>query len=99
MKMAPTHPNKSLNLYRRNGRTVMALRWTRPDKAHMDWPFIENANNFIIDYHIVHAVVCVYLIAYRAGHVWGLDGWVEKLSFWSSVLRPRARKRRPCAPQ
>jgi hypothetical protein len=26
-------------------------------------------------------VVCVYLIVYRAGHVWGLDGWVEKLSF------------------
>ena len=33
----------------------------------MDWPFIENANNFIIDYHIVYAVLCVYLIVYRAG--------------------------------
>jgi hypothetical protein len=29
----------------------------------MDWPFIENTNNFIVDYHIVYAVVCVYLIA------------------------------------
>ena len=26
-------------------------------------------------------MLCVYLIVYRAGHVWGLDGWVEKLSF------------------
>ena len=39
------------------------------------------AHNFIIDYHIVYATVCVYLIAKRAGHVWGLDGWMEKLSF------------------
>ena len=59
------------------GVALLLMYWT----AHMDWPFIENTNNFIIDYHIVYAVVCIYLIAYRAGHVWGLDGWVEKLSF------------------
>ena len=59
------------------GVILMIIYWF----AHMDWPFIENTNNFIVDYHIVYAVVCVYLIAYRAGHVWGLDGWVEKLSF------------------
>jgi len=59
------------------GVALLVMYWT----AHMDWPFIENANNFIIDYHIVYAVVCIYLIVYRAGHVWGLDGWVEKLSF------------------
>jgi len=23
----------------------------------------------------------IYLIVYRAGHVWGLDAWAEKLSF------------------
>jgi thiosulfate dehydrogenase (quinone) large subunit len=56
---------------------LLLMYWT----AHMDWPFIENRNNFIIDYHIVYATVCVYLIAKRAGHVWGLDGWIEKLSF------------------
>jgi thiosulfate dehydrogenase (quinone) large subunit len=59
------------------GVALLVMYWT----AHMDWPFIENANNFIIDYHIVYAVLCVYLIVYRAGHVWGLDGWAEKLSF------------------
>jgi thiosulfate dehydrogenase [quinone] large subunit len=59
------------------GVALMVMYWT----AHMDWPFIENTNNFIIDYHIVYAVLCVYLIVYRAGHVWGLDGWLEKLSF------------------
>jgi thiosulfate dehydrogenase [quinone] large subunit len=56
---------------------LLLLYWT----AHMDWPFIENHNNFIIDYHIVYAVVCLHLIKMRAGHVWGLDGWAEKLSF------------------
>jgi len=47
--------------------------------AHMDWPFIENKNNFIVDYHVVYSVVLIYLIVKHAGHVWGLDGWVAKL--------------------
>lgn len=47
--------------------------------AHMDWPFIENKNNFIIDYHVVYSVVLIYLIVKHAGHVWGLDGWVARL--------------------
>jgi thiosulfate dehydrogenase [quinone] large subunit len=65
---------------------LLLMYWT----AHMDWPFIENRNNFIIDYHIVYAVVCIYLIKMRAGHVWGLDAWAEKLSFVQqhASLRP-----------
>jgi thiosulfate dehydrogenase [quinone] large subunit len=54
---------------------LMLLYWT----AHMDFPYIENVNNFLIDYHIVFAGVLVYLIVKRAGHVWGLDGWIEDL--------------------
>ena len=49
--------------------------------AHMDWPFIENTNNLIVDYHLVYAGVLVYLIVKRAGHVWGLDAWAENLQF------------------
>lgn len=56
---------------------MMLLYWT----AHMDYPYIENANNYLIDYHIVYAGVLVYLIAKRAGRVWGLDAFAEKLSF------------------
>jgi thiosulfate dehydrogenase [quinone] large subunit len=65
---------------------LLLMYWT----AHMDWPFIENRNNFIVDYHIVYAVVCGYLIAKRAGHVWGLDAWAEKLRFVQQhpALRP-----------
>jgi thiosulfate dehydrogenase [quinone] large subunit len=51
------------------GILLMLLYWM----AHMDWPYIENVNNFVIDYHIVYATVLGFLIYKRAGHVWGLD--------------------------
>ena len=58
--------------------------------AHMDFPYIENTNNFILDYHLVYAGVLIYLIAKQAGHVWGLDGWVERLPLFRKHpnLRP-----------
>jgi thiosulfate dehydrogenase [quinone] large subunit len=49
--------------------------------AHMDFPYIENTSNFLVDYHLVYAGVLAYLIAVRAGHVLGLDGWLERQSF------------------
>jgi thiosulfate dehydrogenase (quinone) large subunit len=65
---------------------MMIMYWT----AHMEWPYIENPNNFIIDYHIVYAGVLVYLIVKKAGHVWGLDGLAERLAFFARhpSLRP-----------
>jgi thiosulfate dehydrogenase [quinone] large subunit len=68
------------------GVLLMILYWT----AHMDWPFIENKNNFVIDYHLIYAGVLVYLIAKRAGHVWGLDAVAESLPVVrkNAVLRP-----------
>ena len=58
--------------------------------AHMDWPYIENHLNFCVDFHLVYAVVIVYLVAHHAGHVWGLDGMVERLSLvaHNQVLKP-----------
>jgi len=68
------------------GILLMIMYWM----AHMDFPYIENRNNFIVDYHIVYAGVLGYLIVKRAGHVWGLDVWVEKLGFVKDrpALRP-----------
>jgi len=65
---------------------LLMMYWT----AHMDWPFIENPNNFIVDYHIVYSTVLIYLIVKHAGHVWGLDALAEKLPVvsQSSLLRP-----------
>ena len=47
--------------------------------AHMDWPFIGDHLSLFVDYHLVYAVVIVYLMAHHAGHVWGLDGLVDRL--------------------
>jgi thiosulfate dehydrogenase [quinone] large subunit len=68
------------------GILLMLMYWT----AHMDFPFIENKNNFILDVHLVYAGVLVYLIAKRAGHVWGLDAVAERLPVFRdhSALRP-----------
>jgi thiosulfate dehydrogenase (quinone) large subunit len=57
------------------GVLLMCIYWF----AHMDWPFIENTNNFIVDYHVVYAGVLVYLVVKKAGRVWGMDGWIENL--------------------
>jgi thiosulfate dehydrogenase [quinone] large subunit len=57
------------------GIMLMLLYWM----AHMDFPYIENRNNFIIDYHIVYATVLGYLIYKHAGYVWGLDALASKV--------------------
>jgi thiosulfate dehydrogenase (quinone) large subunit len=47
--------------------------------AHMNFPYIEENVNFLVDYHLVYATVIVYLMAHRAGHVWGLDGVIQRM--------------------
>ncbi len=58
--------------------------------AHMEFPYVEGPFNYIVDYHLVYAIVLVYLIAHRAGHVWGLDGVVQRMKLFegNSALRP-----------
>ena len=55
---------------------LLLLYWT----AHMDFPYVENVNSFLIDFHVVYAGLVVYLMLKRAGHVFGLDGLAEKLA-------------------
>ena len=57
------------------GILLMLLYWM----AHMDFPYIENTNNFIVDYHIVYATVLGYLIYKSAGYVWGLDAVASRI--------------------
>jgi thiosulfate dehydrogenase [quinone] large subunit len=61
------------------GVLLMLTYWT----AHMDFPYVESHVNFIIDYHIVYAVVIGYLVAADAGHAVGLDGWIAR---WRGTL-------------
>jgi thiosulfate dehydrogenase (quinone) large subunit len=58
--------------------------------AHMQFPFIEDHLNYLVDFHLVYATVLVYLIAHRAGHVFCIDGLVEQLNMAEHypVLRP-----------
>jgi hypothetical protein len=42
---------------------LMLVYWT----AHLDFPYVTSPLNFIIDEHIVHAAIIVYLMAVRAG--------------------------------
>jgi len=53
------------------GILLMLLYWM----AHMDFPYISNTNNLIVDDHIVYALVLALLIVTRAGHIYGLDSW------------------------
>lgn len=68
------------------GIMLMLVYWM----AHMDWPYVENHNNLIFDYHLVYAGVLSYLIYKRAGHVLGFDGWLENQRFVKehALLRP-----------
>ena len=56
------------------GILLMLLYWM----AHMDFPYISDQNNFIVDFHIVDALVLALLIVKHAGHVWGLDSWAGR---------------------
>lgn len=58
--------------------------------AHLDFPYVETHVNLILDYHIVYIALIGYLVAARAGHVWGLDGWIERQAFFRDhpFLRP-----------
>jgi thiosulfate dehydrogenase [quinone] large subunit len=54
---------------------LMLVYWM----AHLDFPYVSDTNNFLIDEHIVDALVLGLLIAQRAGHAYGLDEWAAKL--------------------
>jgi thiosulfate dehydrogenase [quinone] large subunit len=45
----------------------------------MDFPYIENPNNFIVDYHIVYGSILGYLAYKRAGYTWGLDAVASQI--------------------
>lgn len=60
------------------GILLMVVYWM----AHMDFPYIETKLNYLLDFHLVYAGVLSYLMLRRAGHVFGLDGLLEKMPFF-----------------
>ncbi len=65
---------------------LLALLYFFP---RLDFPYVTNVNNFIIEYHLIYAMVLVYLAAVRAGRVWGLENWFANLPLVASVLERR----------
>ncbi len=63
------------------GIALMILYWM----AHMDFPYITDENNFIVDSHIVYALVLWLVIVTRAGRIWGLDGKVASMDLVKNV--------------
>ncbi len=59
------------------GMLLMLLYWT----AHMDFPYIDNANNLLVDYHVTYLFALGLMILRHAGHAYGLDGVVAKWRF------------------
>lgn len=54
------------------GIVAMILYWM----AHMDFPYVDGPLNFLLDFHIVYALVLALLISTRAGHYLGMDSWL-----------------------
>ncbi len=48
--------------------------------AALPFPF-PNATSFIIDDHIIYALILLYLAAVGAGQIWGLEEWCMHTSF------------------
>lgn len=43
-----------------------------------------NANSFIVDEHIIYIMALLFLEAVRAGHIWGLEDWLEDLAIFKN---------------
>ncbi len=45
----------------------------------MEFPYVSGVNQFIVEYHLVYAVVLIYLGAVKAGRIWGLEGCLDRV--------------------
>jgi len=54
----------------------------------LDFPY-PNAHSFIVDEHIVYALLLFFFAAARAGRVWGLENWCGRLPLCSRFPRLR----------
>jgi thiosulfate dehydrogenase [quinone] large subunit len=55
----------------------------------MEFPYVSGVNQFIVEYHLVYALVLIYLGAVGAGRIAGLETWIAKFEPFAS--RPKLR--------
>jgi len=66
------------------GALLMLAYWM----AHMDWPYIEDKTNLVMDQHLIYAGVLFYLGVVSAGGFCGLDGWLQRILFKDGSTSP-----------
>ena len=54
----------------------------------LDFPY-PDAHSFIIDDHIIYALILLFFAAARAGRVWGLENWCARFPICSKFPRLR----------
>jgi thiosulfate dehydrogenase [quinone] large subunit len=79
-----------LGLFTRIGAVAGALLMIMYYLPRLDFPMV-GENNFIVEYHLVYAVVLVYLAAVHAGRVIGLDQWAGELPQVQAFLQRHPR--------
>ena len=42
-------------------------------------------HGYIIEDHVIYALIFVVFAAFAAGRVWGLDGWLERRGFFKKI--------------
>jgi len=54
----------------------------------LDFPY-PNPHSYLVDEHIIYALVLLLLASFRAGRVWGLENWCSNLPICSKFPRLR----------
>ncbi len=68
------------------GATLMFLYYL----PRLDFPMV-GPQNFIVEYHLVYTFVIIYLAAVKAGRVFGLEGWLERVPSVEAYLAAHPR--------
>jgi len=51
----------------------------------LDFPMV-GAHNFIVEYHLVYALILVYLGLMKAGQIAGIENWVSRIPAVAAIL-------------
>lgn len=66
------------------GAVLMLLYWF----PVLDFPYVEHG--FLVDEHIIYALVLVYFAAGRIGRIWGLENWCSNLPICAKFPKLRS---------
>jgi thiosulfate dehydrogenase (quinone) large subunit len=53
----------------------------------VEFPYVGGVSNFIVEFHVIYALVLLYLGAVHAGRYYGLENWVAELPPVARMIR------------